>query len=190
MEQIPERNLLSAQFLLSYDLGNWIADTRWDISLRCCMFKISGHTFRDIYHHLHAVISYKPSFDPLSSLDPRIDLTRPCYDQDQRFRLDRSIDRHVCTVHGSFNFHHKSFYDFLRDPTRSGSFCVNTPDIYCKFLDRLIEYHHHYASSYAINGSSMYFLPCIRPKLTCHSRPCVGTRDHQLLYCTLLATWN
>jgi len=163
MEQIPEHNLLSAQFLLSYNLGNWIADARWNVSLCCCMFRISGHTFRDIYHHLHAVISYKPSFDPLSSIDPRIDLTRPCYDQDQWFHPDESIINHIFGVHGSFNFHHKSFYDFLRDPTRSGSFCVNTPAIYCKYLDHLIQCHHHYASSYAINGSSMYFLPLHLP---------------------------
>ena len=59
----------------------------------------------------------------------------------------------------TLRFYHKSFKDFLCDPTRSGSFCVNTPAIYCKFLDHLIQCHHHYASSYAIDGSSMYFLP-------------------------------
>jgi len=34
------------------------------------------------------------------------------------------------------------------------------------------------------------FSSCICPKLTCYFRPCVGTRYHQLLYHTLLATWN
>ena len=34
------------------------------------------------------------------------------------------------------------------------------------------------------------FSPCIYPQLTCYSRPYVGTGYHQLLYCTLLATWN
>ena len=161
MEQIPERILLSAQFLLSYDLGNWNAGTRWYVSLRCCMIRISECTFRDICHHLHAVILYEPSFDPLSSLDPRIDLKRSCYDQGQWFHL--SIANHVDDVHGTFCFYHKSFYDFLHDPTRSGSFCVNTPAIYCKYLDHLIQCHHHYASSYAIDGESTYFLRCICP---------------------------
>ena len=161
MEQIPERILLSAQFLLSYDLGNWNAETRWYVSLRCCMIRISECTFRDICHHLHAVILYEPSFDPLSSLDPRIDLKRSCYDQGQWFHL--SIANHVDDVHGTFCFYHKSFYDFLHDPTRSGSFCVNTPAIYCKYLDHLIQCHHHYASSYAIDGESTYFLRCICP---------------------------
>jgi len=157
MKQIPEHNLLSAQFLLYYDLSNWNADARWNVSLHCWMFRISECTFRDICHHLHAVILYEPSFDPLSSLNPCIDLTQLCYDQGQWFHLDQSIAYHVYDVHGTFHFYHKSFYDFLRDPTRSGPFCVNTPAIYCKFFDHLIQNHHHYASSYAIDGSSMYF---------------------------------
>jgi len=163
MEQIPEHNLLSAQFLLSYSRANWNADTRWYVSLPCCVFRISECTLRDICHHLHAVISYEPPLSPLSSINTRIDLTRPCYDQGQWFRLDRSIRNHLNTVYGTFSFYHKSFYDFLHDPTRSGSFCVNTPAIYCKFLARLIECHHHYASSYAIDGLSTCFLPLHLP---------------------------
>jgi len=165
MEQIPESILLSAQYLLFDALNDYA------LSLCCCMFGISEYMFRDICHHLHAVISYEPTFDPLSSLDHRIDLTRPYYDQGQWFHLDGSIENHVYDVHGRLRLYHKSFDDFLRDPTRSGSFCVNTPAIYCKYLDHLIQCHHHYASSYGIDGSSMYFLPCICPKLTCHSRP-------------------
>ena len=33
--------------------------------------------------------------------------------------------------------------------------------LFCKLFDRLIQNHRHYASSYAIDGSSMYFRPCI-----------------------------
>ena len=158
MKQISERNLLSAQFFLSYYLGNGNTNTRWNISVNCCAFRISECTFRDICHHLHAVILYEASFDSLRSLYPRIDLTRPYYDQGQRFHLYRSTMSPVLRVHGTFSFYHKSFYDFLRDPTRSGSFCVNTPAIHCKYIDHLIQSHHHYASSYAIDGSGMYFL--------------------------------
>jgi len=99
------------------------------------------------------VISYEPSFDP------RIDPTWPYHDQGQWFHLDESIKHHVYDVHGTIRFYHKPFYDFLWDPTCSGSFCVNTSTIYCKFFDHFIQYHHHYASSYAIDSLSMYFLP-------------------------------
>ena len=162
MKQIPESILLSALFLChSLDAGD--ADTHWYVSMHCCMFRISECMFRDICHHLHAVILYEPSFDPLSSIDPHIDFTRPFFDQGRWFHPDKSTINHVLNVHGIFRFYHKSFYDFLRDPTRSGSFCVTTPTIYRKVIDQFIQSHHHYASSYAINGSSVYWSPCICP---------------------------
>jgi len=163
MEQIPESILLSAQFLLSFSLEARDADSRWYASARCCMFRISECTFRDVCHHLHAVILYEPSFDPFSSLDLLINLTSPYHDQGQWFHLTDLIMRHIRSVHGTFCLYHKSFYDFLCDPTRSGSFCVTTPAFNCKYFDHLIQNHHHYASSYAIDGSSMYFPPCICP---------------------------
>ena len=167
MKQIPESILLPAQYLLSHSLGDPNAGGRWPISGHCCMFGISECTFRNIYRYLHAVISYEVSFDSLSSIHSRIDLTRPYSDQGQWFHPEKSIINYVISVHGTFRFYHKSFYDFLRDPTRSGSFCVTTPTIYCKFLDHLIQNHHHYASSYAIDGSSMYFPLLSVLKLTC-----------------------
>jgi len=159
MEQIPESILLSAQFLLFSGLGSQNANIRWYVSGYCCMFGISECMFRDICHHLHAILLYEPFLGPPNSIDPRIDPTRPCYDQGQWFHLTDSIMGHIRSVHGTFRFYHKSFYDFLCDPTRSGAFCITTPAFHGKYLDRLIQNHHHYASSYAIDGSSMYFPP-------------------------------
>ena len=156
MKQIPEHILLPALFLF-FTWGGGNVNSGWYASLHCSVFRISERTFRDICHHLHAVISYEVNH--LISLDPRIDLTRPYYDQGQWFHPDGSIRNHVWSVHGTFRFYHKSFYDFLSDPIRSGIFCINTPTTYCKFLDHFIHCHHHYALSYAIDSSSMYFLP-------------------------------
>ena len=106
--------LLSAQFLLFSGLGNQNADIRWYVSVYCCMFGISECMFRDICHHLHAILLYEPFLGPPNSIDPRIDPTRPCYDQGQWFHLiSDSIMGHIRSVHGVFHFYHKSFYDFL-----------------------------------------------------------------------------
>ena len=43
----------------------------------------SKSTFRGICHYLHAIIAYEASFNPLSSIDPRIDLTESFFDQGQ-----------------------------------------------------------------------------------------------------------
>jgi len=81
MKQIPESILLAAQFLLFFPEHSWNAATRQQhVSMHCCMFRISECMFRDIYHCLHAVISYEASSDPFSSIDPCINLMWPYYD--------------------------------------------------------------------------------------------------------------
>jgi len=87
--------------------------------------------FKDICHHLHDVISYEAFFD---SIDPHIDLTQPCSDQGQRFHSDKSVIDHILGVHGTLHFYHNSFYDLLRDPTRSGVFCVNATAFYFSII--------------------------------------------------------
>ena len=163
MNQVPEGILPSAQLLLCFGV-RYDIDCDFYASILCNILRLSESMFRDIYHYLHAVIAYKASFDPLSSIDPCIDLTRSFFDQVQWFHPDNSvIYHHLSNIQGSLYFYHKSFYDFLRDPTRSGPFCVTTPDTYCKLFDQMIQNHHHYASSYAIDGSSTFFLPCACP---------------------------
>jgi len=158
MSQILEHILLSAQlFLFHVAFGN---TDSFCVAIACNIHRLSESTFRDICHCLHAVITYEASFDPLSSIHPCIDLTRSLFDQGQWFHPETSFLYHV---HGLLHFYHKSFYDFLCDPARSGPFCVTTLDIYCKLLDHLIQNHHHYASSYAIDSSSTIFLPCVCP---------------------------
>ena len=160
MNQIPSSILLSAQLLLyfvMFYLSPRATERPSSVAVGCCLFGISESTFRDICHHLHAVIAYEVSFDTLSSIDPRIDFTRSFYDQDQWFRLGVSIRNHLLRVHGLLRFYHKSFYDFLRDPARSGIFCVNTSAFHIKLFHHLIKQHHHCASTYAIDGSSTYF---------------------------------
>ena len=162
MSQIPEDILPSAQLFLCLGVRFGI-DYDFHGSIPYNHLRLSESTFRDICHYLHAVIAYEASFDPLSSIDPRIDLTRSFFDQGQWFHPELSFLDHLRSVHGLLRFYHKSFYDFLCDPARSGPFCVTTLDIYCKLLDHLIQNHHHYASSYAIDGSSTFFLPCVCP---------------------------
>jgi len=162
MSQIPEGILPSAQLFLCFGV-RYDIDNGFYASRLCNDLRLSESTFRDISHYLHAVVAYEASFDPFSSIDPRIDFTRSLFDQGQWFHPESSFLYYLRSVHGLLRFYHKSFYDFLCDPARSGPFCVTTPDIYCKFLDHLIQNHHHYASSYAIDGSSTFFLPCACP---------------------------
>ena len=160
MSQIPDSILPSVQLFLCLGV-RYDIDYSFYASIICNNLRLSESTFRDICHYLHAVVAYGASFDPLSSIDPCIDLTQSFFDQGQWFHPEFLY--HLPSVHGSLRFYHKSFYDFLRDPARSGPFCITTLDIYCKLIDQMIQNHHHYASSYAIDGSSTFFLPCACP---------------------------
>ena len=90
VKQIPESILLSVQLPL-FCLSSWDTDNRSYVSTSCCLLRISEYMFGDICRHLHAVLAYEASFEPLSSIDPRIDLAQPCYDQGQWFYSDKSI---------------------------------------------------------------------------------------------------
>jgi len=194
MNQIPSSVLLPAQFLLYFVMfyfGPRATERPSSVAVGCCLFGISEPTFRDICHHLHAVIAYEVFFDSLSSIDPRINFTRSFYDQGQWFRPGMSIRNRLLRVHGLLRFYHKSFYDFLRDPARSGIFCVNTSAFHIKLFDHLIQQHHHCASTYAIDGSSTYFSRLVSTsRLTCYFRARIGAGCCHLLILTLLATRN
>jgi len=160
MSQIPSSILLFAQFplyLASACFGSRVTEEHSTVAFACGALRISESIFRDVCDHLHAVIAYEVSFNPLSLIDSRIRLTRSFYDQGRWFNPDLSIQGQLLSVHGSWHFYHKSFYDFLNDPVRSSIFCVNTPAFYIKFFDHLIQQHHQYALSCAIDGSSTRF---------------------------------
>jgi len=169
MSQILECILPSAQLFLSY-VVHGDSDLPFFVATVCGTLRLSESTFRDISHYLHSVIACKASFNSLNLIEqgPNIDLTRSFFDQGQWFHLEFTFLHHLRSVHGLLHFYHKSFYDFLRDPARSGPFCVTAPAIHCKLIDQMIQHHHHYASSYTIDGSSTSLLsPLSAPKLTC-----------------------
>ena len=89
-----------SKFHLFY-LFSWNVGTNSYASMLCYMFGISEYTLKDICHHLHVVISYEVSYDLLGSIDPRIDLAQPRYDQDQWLHPDKLIINHILGVHGT-----------------------------------------------------------------------------------------
>ncbi|XP_006455291.1 hypothetical protein AGABI2DRAFT_121220 [Agaricus bisporus var. bisporus H97] len=54
---------------------------------------------------------------------------------------------------GALGFYHKSFFDFLCDPIRSGRFCVTTPTVCNKLFQYLVELQIHYSKSYSFRSN-------------------------------------
>ncbi|XP_006455325.1 hypothetical protein AGABI2DRAFT_209759 [Agaricus bisporus var. bisporus H97] len=53
----------------------------------------------------------------------------------------------------ALSFYHKSFLDFLCDPTRSGPFCVTTPAVRNRLFQHLVELEIHYSKSYSFQSN-------------------------------------
>jgi hypothetical protein len=152
MQRIPESILPSAQLLLhriqegGFEPGTFVAGV-------CNRLGLSQFDFLGVYQYLHAVLKVQEYHEPLV-LPNNIDPSQSYLDQHHLFQWTRSFHDQLYGVHGVIDFHHKSFYDFLRDPARSSSFCVTTPAIRTRFFDCIVQHHHEFAQSYAICGNS------------------------------------
>ncbi|KAF9447449.1 hypothetical protein P691DRAFT_802338, partial [Macrolepiota fuliginosa MF-IS2] len=63
---------------------------------------------------------------------------------------------HVRTrLGGSIHFYHKSFYDFLIDPTRSSPFCVASSPMHNAYFKHCLEVMLKYEESYGFQGSDL-----------------------------------
>ncbi|KAJ3562074.1 hypothetical protein NP233_g9800 [Leucocoprinus birnbaumii] len=157
MERIPSNILHSTQLLFCWLLmsGGFSANTL-RVTLCTNHLGISETAFRSICHYLYAVVAYHEFPELLNWDDLPIDLKRPFDDQGQVSGL---LEDHLFRVHGYLSFRHKSFYDFLIDPSRSSNFCVTTPAIFQSLFDSLVKQHLHFASSYAIRGAKLILAP-------------------------------
>lgn len=111
---------------------------------------LSELEFKAICNQLSAVLHFHDHAEPLR-FSRTIDTTRSFQyaspEAIQEFRIVRS------RLGGSISFYHKSFYDFLVDPTRSGAFCVTSPAMLDVLFEHCLELQLKYEESYCFRGS-------------------------------------
>ncbi|KXN93034.1 hypothetical protein AN958_10097, partial [Leucoagaricus sp. SymC.cos] len=157
MERIPGDVLPSVQVLLVYMfLDEYDTGDTWNVAVFCNTLGLSETGFKGICHQLSAVLEYRDT--PLEFDLKGIDVTRFFYDQDISSRLHMRLTKQSREIYGLIHLHHKSFYDFLINPTRSSTFCVRNPAILEKYFNHLIERHHHFAQGLDICNSDSKFI--------------------------------
>jgi hypothetical protein len=155
--RVPRDALPPVQLLLAYmTLWNFEAGFEWFVALLCNGLGFSESEFRGIFHHLPAVLELQDSPGPLV-LDKGIDQALSCFEQVNPSGLRLRFNRPLGRVNGVVRFHHKSFFDFLTDPSRSMNFCIATPAMRERLFSHYIERHHHFARDYMIHGSSTLY---------------------------------
>lgn len=112
---------------------------------------LSKDEFETVCNHASAVVHLK---DPGKDLElyPTID-TKSTYTQADRDVLQKIIVPVYSDLGGEVDFYHKSFNDFLLDPSRSGTFCVKDSEALAKHS---LKMYRDYDRSYGWEGSGMF----------------------------------
>lgn len=107
--------------------------------------------FKTVCNQLNAVLHFQDQQMPLA-FDHTIDTSRPfqytCPEVVRQLR--RSI---YSSLGGTISFYHKSFLDFLADPTRSGAYCVASPPFHNALFEHCLKLQLEYQESYCFQGS-------------------------------------
>jgi hypothetical protein len=160
MERIPSRALPLVSLVLTFLCLSQSAfgDAVYGTSMLGNCLGMSEMEVKAVCGHLISVLLLRDQQGPLQ-LPDGVDTTRSFleldknYGQTVRFFVSKKLG-------GSIDFFHKSFYDFLCDPTRSRSYCATSPAAYHKLFNRLLDRHRRYDLCFTIDNSGACIFPC------------------------------
>ncbi|KAJ3569803.1 hypothetical protein NP233_g4813 [Leucocoprinus birnbaumii] len=127
MRRIPENLLPSVQLLLTLAITTPFESCTWSAIGLSNMLGFSESQFRLVCNELHAVLHFQEA-DALGA-HPDLPCTKLIHSttlSDIPHSGNAWLRQVVSRLGGVLTFYHKSFYDFLSDPIRSGTFCVST----------------------------------------------------------------
>jgi hypothetical protein len=160
MERIPARALplvsLVLTFLCRYSAFSNTMTVYGTSMLGNCL-GMSEMEVRAVCGHLSSILLLRDQQGSLP-LPDGIDTSRSFLELDKNYGPTLSFFVAV-KLGGSINLFHKSFCDFLCDPTRSRSYCAISPPAYHKLLKRLLDRHNQYDLCYTVDSSGSYIFP-------------------------------
>ncbi|KAF5360900.1 hypothetical protein D9756_004665 [Leucocoprinus leucothites] len=171
LERVPDDILRPTKVLLAWMNTQGWENRNVDVALVCNFTGISEATFKSICHYLQAVVAYQEPSQSIRVPNRPVNLKQSFYHQSPRLKLDPSLRQQLLKVHGTIAFLHKSFLEFLRDPTRSSAFSPQSLDIRKDLLDHFVNRHAHYASGYDIQSSGLKLASGIASSSTLLSWP-------------------
>lgn len=160
MHRIPANILPSVQLLLAtmlfrspgyFAIHPKVKVRYWGAMYLSNMLKVSESTFNTLCNTLQAVLWVQKQPEP-PVLNVSIDLARPFYEQELSSSDLIRLKEFMWCLGGIITFHHKSFVEFLVDPARSGTFCLETPAMYNRIVQHCAQTGVEYGQSYRIQG--------------------------------------
>jgi hypothetical protein len=156
----PIRFLLTQLCTVAFDFGP-ISVSRWSN-----MLGLSALEFRGICNQLNAVLHFRDQTEAFvipEGVDPHLSF----FDNSPSDAVGPLVQFVNAHLGGQLRFYHKSFYDFLRDPQRSGCFCATSAIARSELLHHCFTLLHAHDKSYSLQCNGEF--PCvtyIAPSLT------------------------
>jgi hypothetical protein len=154
LRRIPVDIFPTVQLLLALAVMTPFESCVWGAVGLSNLLGFSEAKFRLVCSELHAVLHFQDYGDLSTisdlSISRIIDATRP-FDISERVMMDW-LRQSVSRLGGVLTFYHKSFYDFLRDPTRSQTFCVTAANVQNDLFKLRLGIHLKYADGYSTQG--------------------------------------
>ncbi|KAF9439440.1 hypothetical protein P691DRAFT_769763 [Macrolepiota fuliginosa MF-IS2] len=153
MQRIPPDILPTVLFLCSLLCtdASYSRGSETGVVLRSNMLALSEIKFQAVCNHLSAVLYVHGHGDSFDSTQFG-DINRPFQHIAPSAIIGLSFDIRR-RLGGSIYFYHKSFWDFLIDPTRSGTFCVTSPPAADAYYKHCLSVVLKYEESYSLRGS-------------------------------------
>ncbi|KAF9439875.1 hypothetical protein P691DRAFT_768670 [Macrolepiota fuliginosa MF-IS2] len=157
MQRIPP-NILLTVLLFMCALAPEFGTNRQSVLFMSNLLGLSELAFKTVCSQLSAVVHFQDQ----DGLPPThtADTSRP-FQHANREVVNQLWDFITTHLGGSISFYHKSFYDFLVDPSRSGPFHVLSSGMRNAMFKRCVELHLKYQESYCFQGSGERNL-CVR----------------------------
>ncbi|XP_006464159.1 hypothetical protein AGABI2DRAFT_209217 [Agaricus bisporus var. bisporus H97] len=116
------------------------------------LLRLSAVEFRTTCQQLSSVLHFQNQGQQLSFHD--VDTTFP-FNHINPCAISKLCGIVRAQLGGSIAFYHKSFFDFLIDPKRSGNFCVKSAMAENALFEHCFDLRLELEASYVINGSGM-----------------------------------
>ncbi len=147
LQRIPTKIRPSVHLFLGVMCHNWILGAVFATNF----LRLSRDEFETVYSHVSAVLYFE---DPGRGLDlgPSVDTSLP-YTQTSSDLLWEHRPQVRPNLGGQVGFYHKSFYDFLLDPARSGGYCARSSEALAKHY---VKIHLEYDRSFCWQGSGKH----------------------------------
>ncbi|KAF9445558.1 hypothetical protein P691DRAFT_777489 [Macrolepiota fuliginosa MF-IS2] len=171
MQRIPP-DVLTTVLLLCNELctdSSYTSDSQTGVTFCGNAWTLSEIEFQAVCNHLSAVLHVHDYSNPLDFT--QFGATNLPFQRLSPAAIRKLRDHIDHRLGGSIYFYHKSFSDFLIDPTRSGPFCVMSspgPNAYYKHcLSVMLKYE----ESYSLRGSELELAPDVSDSASSLSWP-------------------